>query len=369
MSLVASMRGTARLGSWTVVALGLAWVWGLTASMGHAEAAAMAVNVTTTPLPHAIRPDADYARVTLHVLWHGQPLPAGHLQVDVASPPRASILSTDFPMVEGTPLLSLASDVRDGVLTFDYVFPVRGTYAFDLTVSPVPGGVAFPITTVRKTIHVRENPAEVRNGWFLVIGLFLLGGLSGVLFGRSAAARDALQSAAILALAVGLGNAVPAVGNADEAAPGQYVAPGDAGWLLTVRPTPPRATVGHLVQFDIVLSKDGTVFPDATQMTLLIHHVEDDNAVFHTTTRARHGRAAQSFQFFDGAPHTVSVTAQPADSKAGAALRVAFAMHVEGRQPPMAVKLRTLVLLLGVLGVGMVAGFCLSGRREAWGGA
>jgi hypothetical protein len=43
---------------------------------------------------------------------------------------------------------------------------------------------------------------------------------------------------------------------------------------------------------------------------------------------------------------------------------VQFDMDVEGIHPPMAVQARTLALLLGVVVIGMVAGFFLPSRRE-----
>jgi hypothetical protein len=92
--------------------------------------------------------------------------------------------------------------------------------------------------------------------------------------------------------------------------------------------------------------------------------VEDDKAVFETTTRAPTGSSFQRLQFFDGAPHTVTVTAQPVGQEQMTPLRAAFEMEVEGLQPPMAVKIRTLCLLIGILVVGMAAGFFLLGSSK-----
>jgi hypothetical protein len=144
---------------------------------------------------------------------------------------------------------------------------------------------------------------------------------------------------------------------------GQYVVHGEGGWLLNIRTTPTHATVGQLLQFDVVLSKDGTVFPEATQTTLLLHHVEDDKAVFETTTRAQTGASSQRFQFFDGAPHTVTISAQPV-GQGQVPLQAVFEMEVEGLHPPMAIKIRTLFILIGVLVIGMAAGFFLLGSSK-----
>ncbi|MDH3603755.1 MAG: hypothetical protein OEU26_29445 [Candidatus Tectomicrobia bacterium] len=344
-----------------VIALALACVWLSTLTLGFAAETDLSVKVTSIPPLQRIRPDTDYARVTLQVLQHGQSLSAGHLEVNITSPGRTSWISTDFPMVEGTPLLSLASDLQDGMLTFDYLFPIRGVYQVDATVSPVPGGPDFPTTTLQQTLQLRENPAEVRNVWILIGGLLLLGGIGGALFARSASAREALPSIALLVVLIGLGMITPgSMADPD----GQYVVQGEGGWVLDVRTTPTHATVGQLLQFDVMLSKDGAVFPEATQTTLLLHHVEDDKAVFETTTRAQTGASSQRFQFFDGAPHTVTIRAQPVDQDEVTPLQAVFEMEVEGLQPPMAVKIRTLFILIGVLAVGMAAGFFLLGSSK-----
>ncbi len=359
-----SIIGIRHLGGLSPVILGVVCAGLLLGAPGDARAAAITVNLTSTPAPHVIRPDADYARVMAQVLMDGKPLSAGHLQVQIAAPARPAILSTDFPIVEGTRLMSLASDLHEGTYDFSYLFPIRGTYAVDLTVSPVPGGPTFPVTTLHQTLQLRENPAEVRNVWFLVLGLFILGGIFGALFARSAAARDVLPSLAALVLSMLLLRVLMPAGATVAAAPAPHVVQGEADWALEIRPTPAQATVGQMVRFDVALRKDGHIFPETTQVAIRFHHVEDDKTMFQTTTRAHHGQSAQSFQFFDGAPHTVTVTAQPLDREGVAPLQAVFEMDVEGLQPPMAVKIRTLVLLLGVLAVGMAAGFFLAGRRE-----
>lgn len=349
--------------AYSVVCLGLTLL-----SVSYAQEAALTVTIETSPPAHEIRPDLDDVKVTLHVLLHGQPLSNGHLQVRVTAPPSPSILSTDFPIVEGTPLLALASDLQAGAWSFDYLFPIRGTYTFDLTVSPVLGGPTFPVTTWRQTLHLAENPAEVRNIWLLVVGLFLLGGVAGVLFARSAAAREGLHATALVSLFLFASLVLPgsvAVSRAAETVSGSHGVEGEAGWRLTVRPTPAQATVGQLVRFDIALSKTDSVpaKADTARITMAMHHVEDDKMVFQTTLYTRQGQASEQFQFFDGAPHTVTVTAVPGSAEVHAPLQVKFDMDVAGIHPPMAVKLRTLALLLGVMVVGMVAGFFLPSRR------
>lgn len=369
MPLTMCRRGRLRVSVREILLLPLAFcliTFALPLAIGQADSAAVTVDVVTTPQPHAIRPDIDLVRVTLHVWLHGAPLQRGHLQVKLTAPPRAALLSTDFPMVEGTDLLVLASHVQDGALTFAYLFPIRGTYTFELAITPVPGGPDFAPTSLRRTLQLRENPAEVRNAWLLIVVLFVLGGISGVVFARSAAAREALRASptlVLLALLACVWAPVSAVAEVPQVHQGSQE---DATWTLAVRPTPASATVGQLVQFTVVLSKDGRVFPQPTQVSIEAYHVEDNKMVFQATTYAPDGQTSQHLQFFDGAPHTVMVTARPAagDHAIVAPLQAVVEMDVRGVHPPTAVKIRTLALLLSVLVVGMVVGFFLPGTGK-----
>jgi hypothetical protein len=103
-------------------------------------------------------------------------------------------LSTGFPRVEGTPLLALDSEFTDGSFNLQYVFPIRGTYTLDLGIAPVPGGPAFQPTRLHRMIRISENPVVARNAWLLIVGLFVLGGVTGRIFARSAAARKGLTA-------------------------------------------------------------------------------------------------------------------------------------------------------------------------------
>ncbi len=339
--------------------------------MGHANASPITVKITSTPPQQQIRPDLDLAQVTVQVLHQGQPLTAGHVRAKLTSPTRTSWLSTDFPIVEGTALLDLASDLQQGALTFAYLFPIRGIYTFDLTVSSNPDGPAFSPTTIRQLFQLAENPAEVRNTWLLVGGLLLLGVIAGMIFARSAAAQEALLLAGLMAL-VSSGFIWPylfsSIATATPNDNRQHVAQGDNGWNLEVHSTP-TATVGQLAPFEVVLKQNDTVFSDPTQTSIVLHHVEDDKAVFQATTYAQAGQTAQKIQFFDGAPHTVTITAQPSEQPQVPPLQAVVEMDVKGLQPPMAVKIRTLSLLIGVLIAGMAGGFFLLGNRKERGSA
>ncbi len=336
------------------------------------QAFAITVSLSSSPPPEMIRPDHDVARVTLAVQHDGQPLPHGRVRVKVTAPPQPKLLSTDFPVVEATTLLELASDLRDGTFSFDYLFPIRGVYTFDVALQPVAGATEFSPTAIQKPWQLYESSAEIRNVWLLVLGLFFLGGVFGLVLARSAHAKNALVLTVILAPMV-LGVRAEGIVSAqiETASKTQQVVRGENGWALQVDSTPAEGTVGKQVRFDMVLTQGGEVFAEATALSLELHHIEDDKSIFKTDILAPTGETSQRLQFFDGAPHRVMITAHPVNSNRAATspLQATFEMEVNGIQPPMTVKLRTLALLIGVLIIGMVAGWFCPLRSKETGGA
>jgi len=224
--------GLALISMACVVSVWLLWVAG-----GQAEDAAVTVEIASTPSLEHLRPPMDLARVTLMALLHGKPLSQGHMKVRLTAPPRTTVLATDLPGVEATPLLAFDSDLIDGSVTLQYRFPIRGTYTFDLEITPVLGGPVFPPTDLRQTVRVSEKPVMIQQLWLPVVGLFVLGVISGGLIARFAGARAKLQSQAIVGL-LGLcsGLLVPVsmvsahpghIHGADQAAQGHQVIRGD----------------------------------------------------------------------------------------------------------------------------------------------
>ena len=352
-----------------VLTVGLVCCWFPWIRTAQAEEAGVQIVLTSTPPLEHIRPDTDLARVTLTALLHGQPLSQGHMQVQLTAPPRTKVVATGFPRVEGTALLALDTALTDGTWTVQYLFPIRGTYTFDVGITPVPGGPAFQPTRLRQTVHISEDPAVVRNAGMLMGGLFLLGGITGIIFARSAAAREKLWGSAIVALLICLGGALLPVhgvladsghrGTMVEASQGHQVIHGDQGWELEVQATPIPATVGQLVQFVTWLRKDGTMFPGLTDVHIEVVHREEAHTVLGAHLQARQGHTLQSLQFYDGAPHTVNVTVRPVTGEVSAVapLTATLGLEVVALHPPLAVKIRMMAILLGVFVVGMAGGF------------
>src|SRR5215813_8025271 len=247
-------------------------VWLLWVARGQAEDAAVTVEIASTPSLEHLRPPMNLARVTLMALLHGKPLSQGHMKVQLTAPPRTIVLATDLPRVEGPPLLAFDSELIDGRVTLQYRFPIRGTYTFDLEITPVLGGPVFPPTNLRQTVRVSEKPVMIQQLWLPVVGLFVLGVITGVLVARFAGTRAKLQSQAIVGLLglcysllvpVNTVSAHPGHSHgADHAAQGHQVIRGDDGWELEIHTSPEPATVRYPVQLDLWFRKDGAVFPD-----------------------------------------------------------------------------------------------------------
>jgi len=351
--------------------LGCVGYWLFWSMPGQAEDTAVTLAIASVPPLEHIRPNTDLARLTLTAWLRGKLLDQGQMHVQLTAPPRTQVLSTGFPRVEGTPLLALDSGLSDGSMTVQYVFPIRGTYTFDVEITPVSGGAVFPPAHVRKTIRIYEHPAVVRHAWLLMGGLFLLGGITGIIFARSAAARERLLAAAMIGPLLGLcGALVPASSvsaeaghthTAAEASPAHQVVRGENGWELEVHASPVPATVGHLAQYAIWLRQNGEVFPGLTEVWLEVVNQEEDRTVLGTRLLAPQGYTAQSVQFYDGAPHSVTIAARPASGEEpnSAPLTAVLSVDVVALHPPVAVQVRMMAILLGVLVVGMVVGFCV----------
>jgi hypothetical protein len=354
-----------------VLAVSLVCSWPPWTGTGQAQEAGIQIALTSTPPLEHIRPNTDLAHLTLTAFLHGQPLSQGQMQVQLMAPARTQFVATGFPRVEGTTLLALDTALTDGTWTVQYLFPMRGTYTFDVGITPAPGGPVFQPTRLRQTVHIAEDPAVVRNASMLIGALFLLGGIAGIIFARSAAAREKLWGSASVVLLLGLSGALVPVhgaladsghrGTTMEASQGHQVIHGDQGWELEVQASPTPATVGQLVRLAVWLRKEGTMFPGTTDVRLEVVHREEAHTVLGTHMQTPQGHTLQSLQLYDGAPHTINVTVRPVTGEDSdvAPLTATLGLEVVALHPPLAVKIRMMAILLGVFVVGMAGGFFL----------
>jgi len=343
-------------------------VWLLWVAIGQAEDTGVTVEIASLPSQEHLRPHTDLARVTLTALLHGKPLSQGHMKVQLTAPLRTPVLTTDYPRVEGTPLLIFDSDLIDGTVTLQYRFPVRGTYMFDLEITPVPGGPGFPSTRWRQTVRIAERLAMLSHTWLLV-GLCVLGVSTGVLVARFAAARAKRRSQAFMGLLVvccgalaPLSTVAAHAGHPEHAAhgaPERQVIWGEDGWELEIHSIPMPVTVGHLLQLAVWLRKDNAVFPGMTEISITAVNQEAAQTVVETHILARQGSTSQSLQLYDDGPHAIAVTVRPVGGEASswAPPTVMLNVDVIAGDPPLAVPIRMVAIGLGALLGGMVVGF------------
>ena len=226
----------------------------------------------------------------------------------------------------------------------------------------------FPPTSLRKTVRISENSVMMRHTWLLV-GLFVLGMITGGLLARFAAGRAKLRSRAIIgSLVLCCGALTPismvaAHGGHPEheahGAPERQVIWGDNGWALEIHSIPMPVTVGHPLQLALWLRKDDEVFPGMMEVFIVAVNLEEAKTVIETHILARQGSTSQRLQLYESMPHTIAVTARPLGGEAsGWSLpTVGLSVDVLAVSPLLAIQLRTITIWLGALAVGMAVGF------------
>ena len=139
-----------------------------------------------TPVDEVV-PDLTLSRVTVAVVdEQGNPIPNVRIGFSLTAPDSRFIFSTDFPVVEGTDLMSFELVAADGSLEFDYLWPIRGSYDVVLTASPTADSpVQFDPITERPALQLSENPDELINIIIFVVILGVFGLVSGLILGRS----------------------------------------------------------------------------------------------------------------------------------------------------------------------------------------
>jgi hypothetical protein len=109
-----------------------------------------------------------------NVKHDGTPAKNVDLSYRVYAPPKNFWFGTDFPVVEGTQLLSGTVRVPTGSQVVSMILPIRGDYKVKTTVRG-PEGVSHST----QSFSVSENPQEIINLSIFLGVLFLIGGIGG----------------------------------------------------------------------------------------------------------------------------------------------------------------------------------------------
>lgn len=119
------------------------------------------------------------------------------------------------------------------------------------------------------------------------------------------------------------------------------------------------AQVGDLAFLIAELEKDGQAVRNV-RYKMKFHHVEDDKDVFSVSLISPNGTMNWGQQFFDGAIHTVFLEVEPVEAGTFVPVKVQMNVGVIGIQPPAAVVIRSIFLLLLVAALAMAAGYILT---------
>lgn len=351
---------------------------------GAAASAAPRVELQTDPPLSQIEPFSEPVTFSLKaVADDGQPLEDAILELLLNTPPKTPWLTTDFPVVEGTMLARLTLPAPQGEAQFQEVPPIRGSYQLQVRVSPRVPGTFEPYTDLL-TFQVPENPVKYRN-LAILLSILLLAGLGGgwVIGGSqppnpgevaSRPVQLVLSGTVLVAIATLLYISITAerAGAHTEAPTGQdnYTEP------LNAEPVPTNitatledqaiATVGQAIPLEVELTRAETGEPiSAAVLDINTTSLEYERTVFDFTAQTdTQGEFVWEQQFFDGAPHLVTVHVSPAANSSIPFEPFEFSQRIDvtGVAPPLFVRLVSLGYCTGVLALGTAAGFWLRRR-------
>ncbi|MBD2690751.1 hypothetical protein [Anabaena catenula] len=303
------------------------------------------------------------------------------IKLQVSTPSRNLLLTTDFPMVEGTKLLELEAAAPNGKLEFQQMLPIRGNYQIQVNVSPLVAN-AFASYQQTLNLNVRENPVKYK--YFAVVAAILLslGLLGGWVIGGQEELREgeiAPQSVRLLLSALTVvaivtllfinitAEVAEAHGDA-HSHKNEKIAPSiSQSQGMEVKIAGDKlATVGKLANLAVEV-KDSTTGAAIKDVGLQVKAIalEDNLTVFaYNGFPNQEGKLIWQEQFFDGAPHKVEVEAisLPESKRQFPAMKVAQSVEVEGIAPPMYIRLIGLFYFTAIVGMGMAIGLLIQHR-------
>jgi hypothetical protein len=316
----------------------------------------LSVRLETNPGISQIGPDNTFAHTTLTVVdANGQAVSNAYLKLHLDSPPGNPIISTDFPIVEHTPLLEYEGTLPNGVFEFDYIYPIRGQYSFEVEAGRDASSLSFKDIL---SLSISENRNEVVNGIIFMAGLLSLGIVAGIIIGNGARAQRMATAGIILGILVSgfFGSAAPLVqahdGDQQPHAEPFTESATNGDLTLTYTMNPGAGKVGTLNTLTLTATNSGGAPVSDTTFEVKFWHIEDDKPVFTTQLYAPTGQTQFDFEFFDGAQHEVRLTARNTTGT----VDLTKVVDVEAVDSPMAVKIKTTVLLVLVTLVGILIG-------------
>ncbi len=322
----------------------------------------LSVVIETTPEAAEIGPDSSFVKTRINVVdASGKPVPNIYLKFHLDAPRKNQLISTDFPIVESTRLMTYEGVLPEGNYEFEYIYPIRGRYSFSVEAGMNKSYISFKN---KLSFSISENAGE-RVNFIIFIGFLLaLGIVTGVIAGKSrrstSAAAVMLIASALLFGASGSDAYAHGHGNVKESLKKPAAADhSDNNFNLSFAMNPDSGRVGEMNTLLFrATDNNGNLIP-GTRFALKLWHIEDDKPVFRTTLFAPTGETSFIFQFFDGAEHEVRLEAVNSVGKAG----LMKVIEVEGIGPPMGVKVKTTFFLVFVVFIGSLIGLRIQSFR------
>lgn len=287
-----------------------------------------------------LRPLKDAARITIDVegVSEGRRAPVD-LSIRLTAPPPGKLVSTDFPLIEGTRLVEMNLPKVPGTLSWSYVFPIRGEYRLDVSATDGQGGRLE--RSLR--LHVGESRAKMAFLGGFVLALFLLGFTAGRIFSAPAAVAAVI----VMALLHSPGS------NGGVGADDRQTA-GPKGELTVAQP---RVGAPSVIRWRGTVP--GSEKPVPATVTVKVLQIEKGREIFTLDRVPTDGTLDIAFQFTDASSHRVAVTARGREHET----EVARTVEVESPTPPLGIRAWPVLVFSLVVLAGLAAGRASKKRR------
>lgn len=358
--------------------------------IGVSQTPAPKVLLTTNPpleriIPFEAEAERKQSPVTLTfqaVDAAGKALENAKIRLQILTPPTNPLLTTDFPIVEGTKLLQMEAVAPGGQLEIQQILPIRGNYQLRVNVSPLVANTFAPYEQTLN-LNVRENPVKYK--YFAIVAALLLS--VGLLGGWVIGGQEQLRQGEIAPHSVRLllsGLTVIAIVTLlfinISAEVAEAHGSGHSSGTETIAPSVQKsqgveirlegdksATVGKLAHLGLQVKDTATGQP-VTDIGLFLKAIalEHDLTVFtYKGVADSEGRLTWQEQFFDGSPHKIEVEATPlsGSKRQFTPVKVAQLVEVEAIAPPMSVRLLGLFYFTAFVGIGMVIGLLIQSKN------
>ncbi|PSF37643.1 hypothetical protein C7H19_08800 [Aphanothece hegewaldii CCALA 016] len=312
----------------------------------------------------------------------GKPLQNARYRLQILTPPPTPWFTTDFPIVEGTKLLDISGDAPTGELQIQQVFPIRGNYQLQASVTPIVENAFTPIEQTL-TLTIPENPLKWRYfpivlGILLAIGFvggWVIGDHQKSQYGEIAPRRVRMLLSGVTVSAIVVlffFNISAELAQAQMDGMTAETTLTDNGLIqsqgMKLELTGDSNTsVGQMASLQVKLTDSQTNLP-VTDAVFDIKATASENnwvAFAYQGIPDNQGLLAWQQQFFDGAPHQIEVKVSPKmdGNRQFQPFQVTKNIEVEGIAPPLFVRFVGLFYFTGILSLGLVLGLWLQRQR------